>query len=153
WSSSPLVSAAVFNGSSQYASLPNTISNYEDLSVTFWVNTSDSNPSGFPYGEFLVSRDISGYANDWNICLGQGRKIDFVTDADELVTPFDLNSNDWVQVACVADSIHQQKTLFINGQGVAASSWVPFVFANNSLPVFSPPPPLTPRHTLFLPVV
>ena len=133
---SPLGSSASFDGNSQFVVLPNTISNYEDLSVTFWVNTSDYTLNGFPYGEFLVSRDITGYAYDWNICLEQGRKVDFVTDADELVTPFDLNSNNWIQVACVADSIHQQKLLFVNGQGVASTSWLANPFANNGVPVF-----------------
>jgi hypothetical protein len=133
---SPLGFAASFNGNSQYISLPNTISNYQDLSVTFWVNTSDSNPNGFPYGEFLVSRDISGYALDWNICLGQGRKIDFVTDGDELTTTQDIASNNWVQVACIADSVNQVKTLFVNGQKVASTSWLPNPFANNTVPIF-----------------
>ena len=133
---SPLGSAASFNGSSQYVSLPNTISNYQDLSVTFWINTGDSNPNGFPYGEFLVSRDISGYALDWNICLEQGRKVDFVTDADELVTPQDLASNNWVQVSCVADSVNQVKILFVNGQSVASANWLPNPFANNTVPIF-----------------
>ena len=133
---SPLGSAASFSGNSQYISLPNTISNYQDISVTFWVNTSDSNPNGFPFGEFLISRDISGYALDWNICLGQGRKIDFVTDGDELLTPQDLASNSWVQVSCVADSINQVKVLFVNGQEVASASWLPNPFANNLVPIF-----------------
>jgi hypothetical protein len=133
---SPLGSAASFNGSSQYISLPNTISNYQDLSVTFWVNTSDSNPNGFPYEEFLISRDISGYALDWNICLGKGRKIDFVTDADELMTTQNIASNNWVQVSCVADSVNQVKILFVNGQEVASASWLPNPFANNTVPIF-----------------
>ena len=133
---SPLGSAASFNGSSQYIALPNTISNYQDLSVTFWVNTSDSNPNGFPYGEFLISRDIFGYALDWNICLGNGSKIDFVTDGDELLTPQDLASNSWVQVSCVADSVNQVKILFVNGQPVASASWLPNPFANNMVPIF-----------------
>jgi hypothetical protein len=134
--SSPLGSAASFNGNSQYISLPNAITVNEDLSVTFWINTSDFNPNGFPFGEFLISRDISGYAFDWNICLGQGRKIDFITDADELMPTHDMDSNTWVQVACVADSVNQAKMIFVNGQAAASVSWQPNAFANNGVPVF-----------------
>ncbi len=133
---SPLGAAASFNGNSQYISLPNTISNYQDLSVTFWIKTSDFNPNGFPYGEFLISRDIFGFASDWNICLGQGRKIQFLTDADALTTPQDIASNDWVQVSCVADSVNQVKKLFVNGQVVTSASWSPNPFANNTVPIF-----------------
>jgi hypothetical protein len=39
-------------------------------------------------------------------------------------------------VACVADSIRQQKLLFVNGQQVASASWPPFIFANNTVPIF-----------------
>jgi hypothetical protein len=134
--SSFLGSAALFNGNSQYIVLPNSISNYEDLSVTFWIKTGDFTSNTFPNGEFLVSRDISGYAPDWNICLEQGRKIDFVTDADELITTQDLDSNNWVQVACVADSANQSKTLFVNGQKVVSTNWLPYAFANNTVPIF-----------------
>ena len=129
-------SAAAFNGNSQYISLPNTISNYQDISVTFWVKTGDIDPNAFPYGTFLLSRDIYGYDFDWNICLEQGRKVNFVTDGDILTTPQDLNSNMWVQIGCVADSSNQVKTLFLNGQKVASASWTPNPFANNNVPIF-----------------
>src|SRR5215472_15537468 len=66
---------ANFNGSSQYISLPAAISNYEDLSVTFWLKTGQSNPNGFPFCAFLVSRDIPNANYDWNICLGLGREV------------------------------------------------------------------------------
>jgi hypothetical protein len=134
--SSPLGSAASFNGNSQYISLPNSITMNEDLSVTFWINTSDSNPNQFPGGEFLVSRDLSGYVPDWNICLGQGRKIQFDTAGIELVSTTDLDSNKWVQVACVADSASQVKKVFVNGQEVASTNWIPNAFINNSIPIF-----------------
>ena len=133
---SPLGSAASFNGNSQYVSLPSSISINEDLSVTFWINTSDSNPNQFPGGEFLVSRDLSGYVPDWNICLGQGRKIQFDTAGIELVSPTDLDSNKWVQVACVADSSSQVKTVFVNGQEVASTGWTPSAFINNGIQIF-----------------
>ena len=127
---------AHFNGSSQYISLPNSISNYMDLSVTFWLKTSDSNPNAFPSGLFLVSRDIAGYAADWNICLGQGRKIQFLTDANALVPVNDAESNQWVHVACVADAAGQLKTIFLNGQPAASASSAPSAFANNNVPIF-----------------
>jgi hypothetical protein len=134
--SSPLGSAASFDGNSQYISLPNSISINEDFTATFWVNTSDYNPNGYPYGDFLISRDIYGPASDWNICLGNGRKIQFVTADSSLVIDNDLKSNTWVQVACVADSVSQVKKVFVNGQEVASTSWIPNTFINNSIPIF-----------------
>ncbi len=129
-------SVANFNGNSQYISLPNSISNYADLSISFWVKTSGSNPNTFPSGLFLVSRDIPGGAYDWNICLGQGRKIEFVVSDDVLALSYDIGSNQWVHVACVTDSVSQQKRIFLDGQPAASASWSPFVFANNNVPIF-----------------
>jgi Concanavalin A-like lectin/glucanases superfamily len=40
-------------------------------------------------------------------------------------------------VSCVADSVNQVKTLFVNGQAVASASWLPNPFANNTVPIFS----------------
>ncbi len=129
------VSVAYFNGNSQYISLPNTISNYQDLTVTFWVKTSASDPNGFPYGLYLVSRDISGYYNDWNLCMGLGRKIEFDNGGNVLASPNDIASNQWVQVACVADSASQLRKIFLNGQQAASKSWSPAPFVNNSVPI------------------
>jgi hypothetical protein len=132
----PRGTVAYFNGNSQYISRPNSISNYADLSVTFWVKTSDYNLNGFPSGIFLVSRDIPSFANDWSICLGQGRKMQFVTIEDVLATTNDIGANEWVHIACVADSASQLKRIFLDGQQAASTSWSPFAFANNSVPIF-----------------
>jgi len=67
YGASPLGSAATFNGSNQYIALPNSITINEDLTITFWINTSATNPSGFRYGDYVISRDIndaSGNGND-----------------------------------------------------------------------------------------
>jgi Concanavalin A-like lectin/glucanases superfamily/Immunoglobulin domain len=133
---SPLGFAASFNGNSQYISLPNSITINEDFTVTFWINTGDYNPNGYPYGDFLISRDVYGPAADWNICLGGGRQIQFVTGDSPLVLNNNLSSNIWLQVACVADSANQIKTISVNGQVVASTTWQPFVFVNNSMPIF-----------------
>lgn len=129
-------SVAHFNGSSQYISLPNSISNHVDLSVTFWVKTSASNPNGFPSGLFLVSRDVSGFASDWSIGLGQGRKIQFVTSDTALVPASDMDSNQWVHVACIADSTGQLKRILLNGQQATSTFWSPSAFANNNSPIY-----------------
>jgi hypothetical protein len=132
---------ANFTGSSQYISLPGSISNYEDVSVTFWLKTGQSNPNTFPYSQFVVSRDIAGAAYDWNICFGQGRKMQFHTGTptnDNLVLtePNDLTSNQWVLVSCVADSSNGVKTIYLNAIPVAATAWVPDPFANNGLSIY-----------------
>jgi hypothetical protein len=129
-------SVAYFNGNSQYISLPTSISNYADLSVSFWVKTSASNPNQFPSGIFVVSRDVCSYAYDWNICLGQGRKTQFDTGGDVLVPSNDIGSNQWVHVVCVADSSSQLRKIFLNGQQAASTSWSPHAFANNDVPIF-----------------
>lgn len=148
-------SVAYFNGNAQYISLPNSISNYEDLSVTFWVKTSASNPNAFNGGIFVVSRDITGAAYDWNICLGQGRKIQFHTgtptnDSIVLVPSNDIGSNEWVHVACVADSIGQVKNVFVDGQEAASTNWTPDAFANDYVPIFVGASTVNPGlHTYF----
>jgi hypothetical protein len=129
-------SVAYFNGNSQYISLPSSISNYMDLSVSFWVKTSATNPNQFPSGIFLVSRDVCSFANDWNICLGQGRKMQFAANADVLSSSNDIGSNQWVHVVCIADFASQLRKIFLNGQQVASTSWSPFAFANNDVPIF-----------------
>jgi hypothetical protein len=132
---------ASLNGISQYISLPNSISNYQDLTVSFWIKTGQSTPNNFPYGVFLVSRDLYGLGYDWNVCMGQGREIQFHTgtpsnDGIVLRSPSDIDADLWVHVACTADSASQMKRLFLNGQEAASVSWVPHVFENNSIPIF-----------------
>ena len=101
--------AAHLSGASQYISLPGTIQTSTDLTVTFWVKTGASTPDSFPWGLFLVSRDIAFPNYDWNICIAQGRKIEFHTGSPAedyllLYSPSDIASNEWVHVACVASS-------------------------------------------------
>jgi hypothetical protein len=127
---------AHFDGTSQYISLPTAISNYQDLTVTFWIRTTGSNLNSFPSGIFVISRDISGANYDWNICIEQGRKVAFQDYADEVVIPNDIAAGQWVHVACIADSVGQIKRVFVNGQQVASGSWTPHPFANNNVPIF-----------------
>jgi len=133
--------AAHLSGDSQYISLPTTIPSASDLTVAFWLRTGASTPNTFPFGLFVVSRDI-GYANyDWNICLAQGRKIEFHTgtpgnDYLILYTPNDIVSNEWVHVTCVADSTGASKRIYLNAQLAASGSWSPHPFANTGVPIF-----------------
>ncbi len=134
-------SALLLNGNVQYISLPAAISNYQDMTVSFWIKTSQSTPDAFNQSVFLVSRDIPNVAYDWNICMGQGAKIEFHTgaatgDTAILTSAQDVNSNIWVHVACIADSAGNAKRIFLNGVQNVSSSWQPHPFENNSVPIF-----------------
>jgi len=130
--------AIQLSGSSQYVALPGSIPNDQDLTVALWIKTSASTPSSFPWDYFIASRDIAYLNWDWNICIGQGRKVEFhtgtdYTDAFVLATPDDIPSNEWVHIACVADSKAASKSIYINGQLAATTSWTPHPFANNGV--------------------
>ncbi|HEY5914943.1 MAG TPA: LamG domain-containing protein [Verrucomicrobiae bacterium] len=125
----------------QYITLPGSISNYQDLSVTFWLKTGVSTPNAFYSDYFVISRDIAGFTYDWNICLGRGRKIEFHTGLPTEVGPVlasvdNLGSNEWTHVACVADSVTGTRRIFLNGVESASASWVPHPFANNGTPIW-----------------
>jgi hypothetical protein len=133
--------AIELSGSSQYVSLPGTIPNDQDLTFALWLKTGASIPSSFPWGYFIASRDIAQTAWDWNICIGQGRKIEFHTGTDYtdglvLATPEEIPNNQWVHVACVADSTAGLKSIYVNGQLAARTNWTPHPFANNGVPIY-----------------
>src|SRR5204863_6495858 len=124
---------------SEYIALPSNIPSDSSVTVTFCVRTSASTPDTWPNNLFLVTRDIGFQNYDWSICLGQGRKIEFQTGTSStdyvLTTPMDIASNDWVHVACVADSVSGTKKIYLNGQLSTSTSWAAHAFANSGEPI------------------
>jgi len=138
---SPYGQAAHLNGSSmQYLTLPPSIPSPQDLTVSFWSRTSSSTPNSFPFGIFLVSRDIPDVAYDWNISLTSGRKVDFQAGTSSgdvsLVSPTDLPINVWTEITCVFNSAAATKTIYVNGTQAASASWTPHAFENGSVPIY-----------------
>jgi hypothetical protein len=134
-------SAAWFPGTGAYVTLPGTLGITSDLTIAFWLKTSVVDYNNFPWCTFLVSRDLYAPAQDWNILVGNGRKLLFHTGDDvfgqqPLATPADLPSNSWVHVACIADAPSGMKRIFINGEQAAASTWNPVSFLNTGLPIY-----------------
>jgi hypothetical protein len=147
--------AANFSGASQYISLPSAIPDTSAFTVAFWLNTADTTPNTFPYGLFLVSRDIPNANYDWNICIGLGRKLEFHTgtptnDSLILTTPSDLPGNDWVHITCVADAVAGMKDIYLNGQLAASTPWVPTTFDNSTVPIYLGASTAEPLSHLFL---
>jgi hypothetical protein len=148
--------AANFSGASQqYIALPTAIPVTSAFTVAFWLNTADTTANTFPYGLFLVSRDIPNANYDWNICLGLGRKLEFHTgtptnDSLILTSTSDLPANEWVHVTCVADAAAGMKDIYLNGQLAASTPWVPTTFANSIVPIYLAASTANPFAHLFL---
>jgi hypothetical protein len=120
--------------------LPALTSLVTNFTVALWMNTAETNVAQPWYeGIFLVSRDICDAAGFcWDICLGDGRKVEFVTDGgsaggDSVLTiSNDLPAGQWVHVACVADAGNQVKAVYVNGEVAASAAWSAVPFADGS---------------------
>jgi len=59
-----------FNGNGQYISLPASISISRDISISFWIKSSNQDPDPFPSGMPIIDRDQCNIQRDWSVSLG-----------------------------------------------------------------------------------
>ena len=111
-------SAYQLNGIDQYIILP-AFGISSDLSVSFWIKTTASDPNTFPSGTFIVDRDVGGLTRDWSVCLGSGAQIQFntgTTSSENIVSSDSSVNNDARNhVVVVRNTSLSWKGIYING--------------------------------------
>lgn len=131
-----LNNAYSFDGSSNYITLPPTISMSYELSVSFWIKTSQSDPGGGLGARFLISRDLPGLQRDWTIGLGNGGRIQFTTGTQSndytLLSSIDINDNTWKHIVIVRDIATTSKKIYVNGQISNTTTFDNQPFTNNT---------------------
>jgi hypothetical protein len=110
-------SAYDFNGvdDSVYIANDNTL-DAEDMTVSFWVKTSDTGDSLDWWGStFIFDRDQPGFGNPgWAVTLGNGDgTVVFVAGDNDLQSNTDIGDDAWHHVALLKNSTH--KYIFIDG--------------------------------------
>jgi hypothetical protein len=130
-----------FNGTNNYITLPNTIKLVNSFSICFWIQTSASNQSSWPWGTFLIDRDACGYSADWSVCMGNGNKIQFNTGSASyvdytLISAAIINDNTWKFIVIIADATLKSKRIIINTLLDNSVNFNLSPFTNNNLPIY-----------------
>jgi hypothetical protein len=148
-------SALQLDGSGQYVSLPYDINITGDLSISFWIATISSDSHPWPYGMFLIDRDVCNSSiRDWSITLGLGGKIMFNTGAvtadSVLISTQDINDGNWKYIVVIRDRANRLKRIYINGQRDITGGFDTQSFGNNGQPIlFGASGCDTQSHTFF----
>jgi hypothetical protein len=115
----------------------------KDITVCFWIRTTDSNEGNWPFAVFLVDRDMFGPSRDWSVGLGQGGRIQFNTGSpgtdsqDNVLTcPKHVNDGTWVHVAVVRSTTDATKRIYVNGRLEASSNFDAEPFENTGLDIY-----------------
>ncbi|MEI7981839.1 MAG: FISUMP domain-containing protein, partial [Bacteroidota bacterium] len=108
-----------FNGIDNYISLPSTINITDNISISFWIKSIVVDNATWPYGTFVIDRDICGENRDWSVGIGNGGKIQFNTGKIEshnvLTSSSDVNSDNWYYITIIRDAQNGLKKIYING--------------------------------------
>jgi hypothetical protein len=127
--------ACALNGIDQYIMLP-AFGISSNLSVSFWIKTTSTEPSTFPNGMFIVDRDVGGYTRDWSVCLGLGGRIQFntgTTSGENVLSSDSSVSNDvWNHIVVARNASGSWKGIYINGVLNKASAFDNGLFSNGS---------------------
>lgn len=133
-------SAYSLSGSSQYISLPSSISILNNLSVSFWMQTTAADTNKWPSGMFIVDRDICYLYRDWSVCMGLGGKIQFNTGTPSrdsvLTSSININDGTWKHIVVVRDVSNSSKKIYINGQLNVTGTFDNQSFTNNSYNIY-----------------
>jgi len=133
-------SALQLNGTNQYVSLPSSISITNEISISFWMKTNLSDSGFWPWGTFVIDRDLCGFQRDWSVGLGTGGKLQFNTGkvgTDYVLTSTtNVNDDNWNHIVVVRDTTNQIKRIYINGQLNTSVSFDKQAFANNSINIY-----------------
>ncbi|HWD92599.1 MAG TPA: PA14 domain-containing protein [Verrucomicrobiae bacterium] len=108
-------SAAQFNGTSSYVSIPRVIS--DDFTIGFWVKTAATGGSGQWYnGKGLVDGEMPGVADDFGISLVGSKAAFGVGNPDTTITTTgSINDGSWHHVTATRDSASGQMNLYLDG--------------------------------------
>lgn len=126
-------SAYLLNGASAYIALPSAIAIPRDLSISFWMKTTSSDPNGWTSGTFVIDRDLCNSQRDWSVCMGLGGKIQFITGAGSdhvLTSTHDINDGTWRHVVVVRDGGSLKKSIYVDGVLSASDSFDDVAFGN-----------------------
>ena len=145
-------SAYSFNGVSDYISLPSSIMIRKDMSISFWLETNETDNNSWPYSTSLIIRDLGGSVRDWSICFGNGGKIEFNTGGDStgdhvLISNANVNNAKWNHIVIVKDAENYLKKIYINSildndiNTVNDDKYTDFVNNNNSIGLGGVTPP------------
>ena len=148
-------SALQLNGTAQYVYLPQDINITNDLSLSFWIETDTSVSRGWPYGMFIIDRDVCTFSvRDWSVTMGLGGKLIFNSGAGSadsvLISDQDINDGNWKHIVVIRDRLSRLKRIYINGHLDASSGFDSQSFTNNDQDIFLAPAPVIRRITPFL---
>ncbi len=104
-----------------------------DLTVEFWIRTASMDPDGWPWGQFLVCRDVSGPSPDWSVGFGNGGRIQFNTGSNRdltLVSTHGVNDGVWHHVAVTRIQSTGQKRIYVDGNPDGEQSDDRYAFTN-----------------------
>ncbi|MBV6477708.1 MAG: hypothetical protein HGGPFJEG_00452 [Ignavibacteria bacterium] len=126
--------ALLLNGTNQFVSVP-SLNILDNLAISFWVKTSQSDPDPWPSGMFLIDRDICYAARDWSVTMGLGGKVILNTGMSNrdsvLVSSSSINNGNWNHVVIIRDASNMQNKIYINGNLNASCSFDNLQFGNN----------------------
>lgn len=133
-------SAVYLSGDTDYVSLPASIQIVRDISISFWVKTTASDPQPFYEGMFLIDRDVCNWRRDWDITMGSGGKVIFVTGTDfgdhQTPTSMDLNDGYWHHITVTLSSADSMKRIYVDRILNRKARFVPAPYVNNNLPIY-----------------
>ncbi len=129
-------SALQLNGTNQYVSLPNSISIENDISISFWMKTDFSDSGSWPFGTFIIDRDLCVPTGDWSVGLGLGGKLQWNTGTVLLTSTQNVNDDSWMHIVVLRDATDGTKNIYINGQLNASISFNNEAFTNNSISIY-----------------
>jgi hypothetical protein len=146
--------AIQLDGSGQYVSLPHDISITRDLSISFWIETSSSDANNWPWGTFIIDRDVNSAVRDWSVTMGMGGKLLFNSGTGTsdyvLTSNADINTNAWNHIVVIRDGSTGEKRIYVNAVEDVSSNFDSQPFGNNDRPIYiGASVPDTPTHTYF----
>jgi hypothetical protein len=133
-------SSLYLNGVTQYIGLPTSIPSNTIMFISFWIKTSQSNPNNWDSAIYLIDRNNCATDRDWNISIGLGGKIIFVTGIFEplgggvskLVSSVSINDNKWHHIG-IAYNYYSE--IYIDGIMRARGDAYVVTFLTENVPV------------------
>ena len=134
-------SSLFLNGVTQYIGLPTSIPSNSTMFISFWIKTTQSNPNNWDSAIYLIDRNNCATDRDWNISIGLGGKIIFVTGIFEplgggmrkLVSSVSINDNKWHHIGIAYANTNQ--AMYIDGTKTAQGDGVVMTFLTENVPV------------------
>jgi len=133
-------SALLLSGDSEYVSIPSGININTDMTISFWIRTTATDPDPFYFGMFVIDRDICNYMKDWDISMGLGGKMIFTTGTtfgdQSMNTVKDINDGYWHHILVTLSSADNMKRIYVDRILNRSASFNVTPFTNNYLPIY-----------------